>query len=58
LDSAGNSVTNGGRVFNVIAMASSITLARQKVYNVISAGVGAFEGSFFRRDIAEREESL
>ncbi len=58
LDKAGNSITNGGRVFNVIAMDTTITLARQKVYNMISAGVGAFEGSFFRRDIAEREESL
>lgn len=58
LNSAGKSVTNGGRVFNVIAMDSTITLARQKVYNAICAGVGTFEGSFFRRDIAQREEIL
>jgi phosphoribosylamine--glycine ligase len=52
----GRLLTNGGRVFNVISTDSTIALARQKVYNAITEGVGAFEGAHFRQDIARREE--
>lgn len=48
-------VTDGGRVFNLVALANTMTEARQRVYNVLNENKFGFEGMYFRRDIAERE---
>ncbi|MEI6044669.1 MAG: phosphoribosylamine--glycine ligase [Chloroflexota bacterium] len=48
-------VTNGGRIFNVIAMDSSIAAARTRVYNKLDEGKLRFEEMRYRRDIAARE---
>ncbi len=50
LDTEGNTVTSGGRVLTVVAIAENIAQARQKVYNNISRI--SFEGCYYRRDIA------
>jgi len=50
LDSAGNTITSGGRVLTVSATADTIVQAREKVYNNISRI--SFEGCYYRRDIA------
>ncbi len=50
IDSAGNTVTNGGRVLTVVAAAENIARAREKVYNNISRI--NFEGCYYRNDIA------
>jgi phosphoribosylamine--glycine ligase len=57
LDKKGRIITNGGRVFNVISMDNTFTLARQKVYNTISGGVAAYDNAILRYDIAAREEA-
>ncbi|MEE8194312.1 MAG: phosphoribosylamine--glycine ligase, partial [Dehalococcoidales bacterium] len=50
LDSEGKVVTSGGRVLTVVATASTIAEAREKVYNNI--GRIHFEGCHYRKDIA------
>jgi phosphoribosylamine-glycine ligase len=55
LDEERNVITNGGRVFNVIAMDNSIATARERVYNKLEQSSLSFEGMFYRRDIAARE---
>ncbi len=50
LDSAGNTVTSGGRVLTVVATGDNVAQAREKVYNNISRI--SFEGCYYRRDIA------
>jgi phosphoribosylamine--glycine ligase len=51
----GEVLTNGGRVFNVIATDSSIAAARIRVYNMLDGGKLSFEDMLYRRDIAARE---
>jgi phosphoribosylamine---glycine ligase len=46
-------VANGGRVLNVTAMASSVTEAQQRAYQVVDAV--SFPSGFCRRDIGWRE---
>ncbi len=48
----GKTVTSGGRVLNVTAMAPSIREARDLVYDEI--GKISFDGAFYRKDIAHR----
>lgn len=55
LDEKRRVITNGGRVFNVIAVGESIAAARERVYNKLSQNSLSFEGMFYRRDIAGRE---
>ncbi len=47
----GEVLTNGGRVLTVVAKGKDLAEARQKVYRNISRI--KFEGSYYRRDIAE-----
>lgn len=54
-DPAGQVITAGGRVFNLIALGENIANARQQVYNILDDGRIRFEGLNFRRDIAARE---
>jgi len=51
----GTVVTNGGRVFNAVAVADSIAAARARVYNELEAGKLNFDKMWYRRDIAARE---
>ncbi len=55
IDTAGNIVTNGGRVLVVTATGKTIAEAREKVYNNIS--LIKFEGCHYRRDIALIKEN-
>lgn len=48
----GKTVTSGGRVLNVTAVADSIRQARDLVYDEI--GKISFDGAFYRKDIAHR----
>ncbi len=54
-DENGNIVTNGGRVFNLIAMQADMAAARAAVYNILESGKISFEALRCRRDIAARE---
>jgi phosphoribosylamine--glycine ligase len=49
--------TDGGRVFNVVALGHTIKEARQRVYGSLAAGKLSFEGVHYRHDIASREEN-
>jgi len=51
LDSAGQVLTNGGRVLTVVATGSTIAEAREKVYSNLPRI--HFEGCHYRKDIAE-----
>lgn len=55
LDNTGQMVTNGGRVFNLVALGADIAAARQRVYNILSEEYLRFEGMRYRSDIAARE---
>ena len=50
LDSAGKTVTSGGRVLTVVALGKTITEAREKVYRNLPQI--EFEGCHYRKDIA------
>ena len=51
---SGQVLTNGGRVLTVVAMAKSITEARERVYANLPRL--HFEGCHYRRDIASIKE--
>jgi phosphoribosylamine--glycine ligase len=51
LGAKGEVLTNGGRVLTVVAKGKELAEARRKVYKNISRI--KFEGSYFRKDIAE-----
>ncbi len=55
LDAAGQTVTAGGRVFNLVATGPDIATARQRVYNILGEGRIGFAGMRYRSDIAARE---
>jgi phosphoribosylamine---glycine ligase len=57
LNSAGQVVTNGGRVFNLVALGSDIGVARQRVYNTLGTTSFGFANMRYRTDIAAREIS-
>ena len=46
----GKTLTNGGRVLNVVANGNSIREAQRKVYDALK--MISFEGSYYRKDIA------
>ena len=46
----GKTLTNGGRVLNVVASGNSIREAQRKVYDALR--MISFEGSYYRKDIA------
>jgi phosphoribosylamine--glycine ligase len=48
----GQTVTSGGRVLCVTALADSVKAAQQRAYEVVDAI--AFDGAQFRRDIGHR----
>jgi len=48
-------LTDGGRVFNLVALGATLAEAQQRVYSVLEQNKFGFEGMYFRRDIAERE---
>ncbi len=48
-------LTDGGRVFNLVALGATLAEAHQRVYNALEQNNFGFEGMYFRRDIAERE---
>ncbi len=50
VDSAGKTVTSGGRVLTVVGTGCDIAAARNRAYSALEDI--RFEGSFFRRDIA------
>ena len=51
---AGEVVTSGGRVLNLVALDSNLSAAIKKAYDNINKVT--FEGVYFRRDIAKRAE--
>ncbi len=53
--SAGEILTAGGRVFNLVGLGENLSQARQRVYNSLAEGRLNFEGMRFRNDIAARE---
>ena len=55
LDSAGQVITSGGRVFNLVATGPDIASARQRVYNVLGETRFGFDKMRYRADIGLRE---
>jgi len=48
----GDVVTNGGRVLGVTALGADVAAAKARAYEAVDCI--AFEGAYFRRDIADK----
>lgn len=56
-DAAGQTTTNGGRVFNLIGLGQTLAEARQRVYNILGEQSFGFAGMRYRSDIADLPEA-